>query len=61
MTSGFSGLPKFKQLVIARGLAPTEIKFLQFSQTICLPPNFGSALQYSAEESTDIAIAFSLL
>ena len=34
----FSGLPKFKQFVIATGLAPTEIKFLQLSQTICLPP-----------------------
>ena len=41
ITSGFSGLPKFKQLVIAIGLAPTEIKFLQFSQTICFPPLIG--------------------
>ena len=61
ITSAFSGLPKFKQLVIARGFAPTDIKFLQFSATICFPPVFGSALQYKADESTDTAIAFSLL
>ena len=35
----------YKQFVIAKGLAPTEIKFLQFSQTICLPPDLGFALQ----------------
>ena len=32
-------------LVIANGFAPTEIKFLQFSQTICLPPDNGNDLQ----------------
>ena len=45
ITSLFSGLPKFKQLVIARGLAPTEMIFLQFSQTICFPPVIGWDLQ----------------
>ena len=29
---------RFKQLVIAIGFAPTEIKFLQLSATTCLPP-----------------------
>jgi len=41
MFSSFSGLPKFKQLVIAIGVAPTEIKFLQLSATTCLPPVSG--------------------
>ena len=41
----FSGLPKFKQFVIANGFAPTAIKFLQFSQTICFPPVIGCDLQ----------------
>ena len=60
MFSSFSGLPKFKQFVIAIGLAPTEIKFLHVSQTICLPPVIGWAQQYTAEESTVAATAFSL-
>ena len=60
MLSSFSGLPKFKQFVIAIGFAPTEIKFLQLSQTICLPPLNGCAQQYTAEESTDAATAFSV-
>jgi hypothetical protein len=29
MLSSFSGLPKLRQLVIAIGVAPTDIKFLQ--------------------------------
>jgi hypothetical protein len=53
-------LPKFKQFVIAIGLAPTETRFLQLSQTICFPPVSGCEKQYDAEESTDAAIAFLL-
>ena len=53
----FSGFPKFKQFVIAIGSAPTEIKFLQLSHTICFPPDKGWAKQYKADESTDAATA----
>ena len=45
--SSFSGLPKLRQLVIAIGVAPTEIKFLQLSATTCLPPVKGCAQQYT--------------
>ena len=43
MFSSFSGLPKFKQLVIAIGFAPTDIRFLKLSQTTCFPPVKGWA------------------
>ena len=56
----FSGFPKFKQLVIAIGSAPTEIRFLQLSHTTCFPPVRGWAKQYVAEESTLAATAFSV-
>ena len=39
MISGFSGLPKFIQSVMAIGRAPDAIKFLQVSTTACLPPS----------------------
>ena len=58
---GLSGFPKFKQLVIAIGLAPTDIKFLQLSQTICFPPVTGCALQQFAEESTVKAMYLSFM
>lgn len=40
--SGFSGFPKFKQSVIARGLAPLIATFLHASTTACIPPRKGS-------------------
>ena len=57
MFSSFSGLPKFRQFVIATGFAPTEIRFLKLSQTTCFPPVKGCAQQYTADESTDAATA----
>ena len=39
------GLPKFRQLVIAIGFEPTEIRFLQASETTCLLPINGFAWQ----------------
>ena len=36
--SGFSGLPKFKQFVIARGLPPKVLIFLQDSATEIIVP-----------------------
>ena len=46
MISEFSGLPKFKQLVIAKGSPPDAIIFLQDSATAIDVPIFGSKLQY---------------
>ncbi len=36
--SGFSGLPKFKQFVIAKGLAPEHTRFLAASLTAIIAP-----------------------
>ena len=36
---------KLRQLVIAIGLDPTDIRFLQASLTTCFPPFIGSAKQ----------------
>ena len=33
------------KITCSNGFDPTEIKFRQFSQTICFPPDLGSALQ----------------
>ena len=46
-----------KHMVIATGSAPTEIKFLQLSQTICFPPVNGCDQQQVADESTEAATA----
>ena len=40
---GRSGLPKFRQSVMASGLAPTAVRLRQASATACLPPSNGSA------------------
>ena len=53
--SGFSGLPKFIQSVIAIGRAPDATRFLQVSTTACLPPSYGLCLQYTGEQSVLIA------
>ena len=45
MTCGFSGLPKFRQSVIASGRAPTAQRLRQASATACMPPRTGSAAQ----------------
>ena len=39
MISGRCGLPKLRQLVIARGLAPTAHRLRNVSATACLPPS----------------------
>jgi hypothetical protein len=38
MISGFSGFPKFKQSVIARGRAPEQARFLALSATAIAAP-----------------------
>src|SRR5712664_1685206 len=41
ITSGFSGLPKFKQLVAAIGLAPLAATLRAASATACIAPTRG--------------------
>src|SRR6202790_4006790 len=41
MTSGFSGLPKFKQFVAAIGRAPEAATLRAASATACMAPSFG--------------------
>src|ERR1700726_197703 len=41
ITSGFSGLPKFKQFVAAIGLAPEHATLRDASATACMAPNRG--------------------
>src|ERR1700682_1335658 len=41
MTSGFSGLPKFRQLVAAMGRAPEEATLRAASATACIAPTRG--------------------
>ena len=45
MISGFSGLPKFMQSVIASGVAPVAVMLRHASATACAPPASGSAWQ----------------
>src|SRR5580658_1698031 len=42
ITSGFSGLPKFKQFVAAIGRAPLHATFRAASATACIAPNRGA-------------------
>ena len=43
MTSGFSGLPKFRQLVMATGMPPAHTILRAASATAIMPPLYGSA------------------
>src|SRR5215813_8563161 len=45
MTSGFSGLPKFRQSVIARGRAPVHAIERAASATARAAPRYGSSAQ----------------
>ena len=42
MMCGFSGLPKFRQLVAATGVAPEHATLRAASATACIAPSFGS-------------------
>ena len=44
ITSGRSGLAKFKLSVMAIGSAPTAVRLRQVSTTACLVPMTGSAV-----------------
>ena len=43
MMGGFSGLPKFRQLVAATGLAPVQETLRAASATACIAPSRGSS------------------
>jgi hypothetical protein len=45
MTSGFSGLPKFRQLVAPMGVAPAAATLRQASATASRAPSKGSSQQ----------------
>ena len=42
MMGGFSGLPKFRQLVAATGCAPVQATMRAARATLCAAPSFGS-------------------
>ncbi len=58
MTSGFSGLPKFRQSVIASGRAPTQATERAASATAIAPPRYGSIAQKKGLTSLFIAMPF---
>src|SRR6266851_4372813 len=57
MISGFSGLPKFRQLVAATGVAPVQATLRAASVTACMAPNLGSSQHQSPLQSSDMARA----
>src|SRR5579859_4325149 len=57
MISGFSGLPKFRQLVAATGVAPVQATLRAASATACMAPNLGSSQHQRPLQSSDMASA----
>src|SRR5262245_52019946 len=57
MTSGFSGLPKLRQSVIASGLAPVQAIERAASATAIAAPPYGSSAQKNGLTSLLIARA----
>ena len=57
MISGFSGLPKFRQLVSASGRAPVQATLRADSATAAIVPAYGSSQHQRGLQSTDIASA----
>ena len=55
MISGFSGLPKFKQLVAATGVAPAQATLRAASATECMAPSFGSRYAQRLLQSSAMA------
>src|SRR5260370_29187648 len=55
--SGFSGLPKFRQLVAATGVAPVQATLRAASATACILPNLGSSQHQRPLQSRAIASA----
>src|SRR5437660_4839821 len=57
MIGGFSGLPKFRQLVAATGIAPVQETFLAASATACMAPSLGLSQHQRPLPSSAIANA----
>src|SRR5215468_1387558 len=57
MICGFSGLPKFRQLVAATGVAPVHDTLRADSATACMAPSLGSSQHQRPFPSSDIASA----
>src|SRR5215813_13310354 len=58
MTSGFSGLPKLRQLVTPIGCAPEAARLRAASATALTVPTYGSRRQRRLLQSSVIATAF---
>src|SRR6478672_1980846 len=57
MICGFSGLPKFRQLVAATGVAPVHETLRADSATACIAPSLGSSQHQRPLPSSAIASA----
>src|SRR5258708_11821808 len=57
MICGFSGLPKFRQLVAATGTAPVQETLRADSATACMAPSLGSSQHQRPFPSRDMASA----
>src|SRR5438270_10457876 len=57
MICGFSGLPKFRQLVAATGVAPVQETLRADSATACIAPSLGSSQHQRPLPSSAIASA----
>src|SRR5579864_3199 len=57
MICGFSGLPKFRQLVAATGVAPVHDTLRAASATACMAPSLGSSQHQRPLPSSDMASA----
>src|SRR6201986_3380187 len=57
MICGFSGLPKFRQLVAATGVAPVHETLRADSATACIAPSLGSSQHQRPLPSSAIARA----
>ena len=60
ITSGRSGLPKFRQFVTASGVAPVHATLRADSATACAAPRYGSSAPNRPLPSVDSASAFSV-
>ena len=55
MTTGRSGFPKFRQFVIASGVAPVTATLRAASATACRAPRYGSSAPYRPFPSLESA------
>src|SRR6185436_18182324 len=57
MIGGFSGLPKFRQLVAATGVAPVQETLRAASATACIAPSLGESQHQRPLPSSAMASA----